>query len=185
MEYRSSFFVWAVLETGFFCFLFYNKRENVNGGMFMAIWERVNFTRTATVNTLEKIDEGKWDQQPEGFPNTIRWNAGHIYLVMEALMTKAAPDLETNIQKYAPFFSPGTKPSDWPDTVPSKEDIIHLLVDQQKRMQQHLDSRLSDQPANEIMIGPLKLESIDDLLNFLLFHEGMHLGVIQSQMKLV
>ena len=151
----------------------------------MAIWERLNFVRTATVNTLEKIDESKWDQQPEGFSNTIKWNAGHIYLVMEGLMTKAAPGLETNIKEYAPFFSPGTKPSDWPDTVPSKEKVIQLLVDQQTRIQQHFQGRLSDQPANEIMIGPLKLETIDDLLNFLLFHEGMHLGTIQAQMKLV
>lgn len=151
----------------------------------MAIWERLNFARTATVNTLEKIDESKWDEQPEGFSNTIRWNAGHIYLVMESLMTIAAPDLETKIQEYAPFFSPGTKPSDWPDAVPSKEEIIERLTEQHTRLQQHLEGRLSQQPANEIAIGPLKLETIDDLLNFLLFHEGMHLGTIQAQMRLI
>ncbi|MFK2824088.1 DinB family protein [Bacillus sp. B190/17] len=151
----------------------------------MAIWERFDFVRTATVNALANIDESKWDQQPEGFSNTIKWNAGHIYVSLETLLKAAAPDLQTDAEKYAPFFGMGTKPSDWPETVPSKEEVIELLTQQKARIQAHFEGRLSDQPAATIKIGPLALETIDDLLNFALFHEGLHLGIIQSQAKIV
>ncbi|PAQ13167.1 hypothetical protein CD798_16470 [Bacillaceae bacterium SAOS 7] len=151
----------------------------------MAMWERVNFIRTVTLRTLEAIDEAKWDVQPEGFANTVKWNAGHTYVVMESLLKAADPSFETDMERYAPFFAPGTKPADWPENPASKEEIIGLLKGQMERVQAHFTDRLADAPANEVKIGPLELTSIDDILNFALFHEGLHLGTIQSQMKMV
>ncbi|KAB7709136.1 DinB family protein [Bacillus aerolatus] len=151
----------------------------------MATWEQLDFVRTATVNTLEKIDENKWDKQPEGFSNTIKWNAGHIYVSLESFLKAADSEFQTNVEEYAPFFGMGTKPSEWPDNAPSKEQIIQLLTDQKTRVQQHFKDRLSDQPANEIKIGPLSLNTINDVINFSLFHEGLHLGVIQAQLKIL
>ncbi|WP_338754687.1 DinB family protein [Bacillus sp. FJAT-52991] len=149
------------------------------------MWERVNFSRIVTLRTLEAIDEAKWDVQPEGFSNTVKWNAGHIYVSMEWFLKEADPNYESDVEKYAPFFATGTKPADWSENPASKEEIIDLLKGQVERVQAHFQDRLADAPANEVKIGPLVLTSIDDILNFSLFHEGLHLGTIQSQMKIM
>ncbi|WP_238941972.1 DinB family protein [Bacillus sp. REN10] len=149
------------------------------------MWERVNFTRNVTLRTLEAIEEAQWDAQSEGFSNTVKWNAGHTYVVMESLLKAADPSYESNVEKYAPFFAPGTKPADWLENPASKEEIMGLLKGQIERVQAHFADHLADAPANEVKIGPLVLTSIDDVLNFVLFHEGLHLGTIQSQMKVM
>ncbi|MFK4997402.1 DinB family protein [Bacillus sp. N9] len=41
------------------------------------------YSRTSTLIALSKIDEKKWDEQPAGYPNTVRWNAGHVYITAE------------------------------------------------------------------------------------------------------
>ena len=33
------------------------------------------YSRTSTLIGLGNIDKSKWDEQPDGYPNTIRWNA--------------------------------------------------------------------------------------------------------------
>ncbi|OZI12662.1 hypothetical protein CEW92_05775 [Bacillaceae bacterium SAS-127] len=151
----------------------------------MAMWERANFIRTVTIQVLEAIDEAKWDVQPEGFANTVKWNAGHMYVSMEWFLKEADSSYESDVAKYAPFFAPGTKPADWSENPASKEEIIGLLKGQMERVQAHFANRLADEAAKEVKIGPLGLTSIDDILNFALFHEGLHLGTIQSQMKIV
>ncbi|KKB34674.1 DinB family protein [Bacillus thermotolerans] len=152
----------------------------------MAIWERLEFARSATVGTLEAIEEEKWNTQPEGFGNTIKWNAGHIYISLESLLQVAAPGYEAvKAEEYASLFSTGTRPSEWTDNGPSKQEMIELLSGQTERVKQYFEERLSDQPAQELAIGPLALKTIDDLINFSLFHEGMHIGIIQSQLKVL
>lgn len=41
------------------------------------------YSRTSVLIALQNINESKWDNQPSSFPNTIRWNAGHMYITAE------------------------------------------------------------------------------------------------------
>ena len=47
------------------------------------------YSRTSTLILLPKLDEKIWDIQPEGWPNTIRWNAGHMYAEAESFLHDA------------------------------------------------------------------------------------------------
>lgn len=150
----------------------------------MAIWEQFVFTRTASVKTLQKVEKEMWDKQPSGFPNTIRWNAGHIFATVESMLQKADSSYESTAPSYVTFFSPGTKPSEWTETAPSSEEIIHQLQTQVERIKQHFDGRLDEKIAQPISIGPLTIKTIHDILSFSIFHEGLHLGIISSHIKI-
>ncbi|MBM7647795.1 hypothetical protein JOC78_000735 [Bacillus ectoiniformans] len=145
----------------------------------------MKFVRGATIKTLEKIDESKWDVQPPGFSNTIKWNAGHIYFVLESFMKMADSSYDTKVKEYNSYFAAGTRPSDWPGQSPSKQEVIQLLNEQTENIQRHFSDRLQAQPQKEITIRGLTFSSVEELLNFTLFHEGLHLGIIQTQNKLI
>src|SRR5699024_6999570 len=62
---------------------------------------------------LKKLDGTIWDIQPENFPNTIRWNAGHVYGEAEKFMHDAANDYEVTRPRWMDLFLDGTRPSEW------------------------------------------------------------------------
>src|SRR5690625_6088253 len=83
------------------------------------------YSRAATLILLSKIEEHKWDVQPENFPNTIRWNAGHVYITAEDFLNKADHNYKITPPEWVDLFLDGTRPSEWKDKdVPSTEEII-------------------------------------------------------------
>ena len=76
-------------------------------------------TRMYTLGRLKNSKEEAWDTQPNGFGNTIRWNAGHIFVSMEALVQKALGEYEPVNPEWIPLFVTGTSPAGWGENVPS------------------------------------------------------------------
>ena len=72
-------------------------------------------------------------------------------------------------------------PSEWPENVPSKEDIIEALVEQEKRIEAFFEGKY-DNAASKVrdLNGGTVLETVDDSLQFVTWHEGIHLGVMKS-----
>lgn len=138
------------------------------------------YSRTSTLIFLKKSDEAIWDVQPEMFPNTIRWNAGHIYAEAEKFMHDAANDYEVTRPRWMDLFLDGTRPSEWEGNIPTKEEIIEALEEQTTRLESFFDGRM-DKPADDVrdLHGTL-LDTPDGALQFLLFHEGLHLGTMKS-----
>ncbi|HLR52355.1 MAG TPA: DinB family protein [Candidatus Avamphibacillus sp.] len=139
------------------------------------------YSRAATIIALGNADEKDLDVQPEGYPNTLRWNAGHIYSTAEEFLHKADHSYEISNPKWFDYFIDGTRPSEWPEEgVPSIEEIIEALKEQEKKIENHFKGKL-DQPASEDhVIRTINLDSADAALQFCLWHEGIHLGVIKS-----
>src|SRR5699024_3104903 len=92
------------------------------------------YNLTSTLILLPKINEEIWNRQHENWQNTIRWNAGHIYAEAEGFLHDADHDYEIVNPDWLDLFLDGTRPSEWPENVPSKEDIIEALVEQEKRI---------------------------------------------------
>lgn len=139
------------------------------------------YNRTSTLILLPKLDEEIWDTQPENWPNTIRWNAGHIYAEAEGFLHDADHDYEIVNPEWMDLFLDGTRPSEWPENVPSKEDIIEALVEQEKRIEAFFEGKY-DNAASKVrdLNGGTVLETVDDSLQFVTWHEGIHLGVMKS-----
>ena len=55
---------------------------------------QLKFTRIYTLGRLRQTVDTEWDTQPKGYNNTIRWNAGHIFVTMETLMQRAIAEYE-------------------------------------------------------------------------------------------
>lgn len=143
------------------------------------IFKQLNVIRQNTLNEMEGLSEKEADQMPKGFNNTIRWNLGHIYTVQNALLAQFGGKNIEIPGHFAELFVPGTKPADWEDNVPSLDDLKHFLEEQPSKLKEALSEQLDEDAAK-----PFKsFTTVGEILNFTLYHEGMHLGAIKGLKK--
>lgn len=140
------------------------------------------YNRTSTLILLPKLDESLWDIQPENWPNTIRWNAGHVYAETERFLNDADQEYEIIRPDWMDLFLDGTRPSEWTeeDQVPSKEEIIKALKEQEKRIETFFEGKLDNKADKVRDLNGTLLDTVDAALQFVTWHEGIHLGVVKS-----
>lgn len=138
------------------------------------------YSRTSSLILLSKLDESLWDIQPEHWPNNIRWLAGHVYAEAEGFMHDADHHYEITRPDWMPLFLDGSRPSEWEGDVPSKEEILEALQEQEKRIETFFSEKLHHKASKVRDLNGMKLETVDSALQFITWHEGIHLGDIKS-----
>lgn len=137
------------------------------------------YSRTSTLIFLPKIDEEIWDIQPKGFSNTIRWNAGHVYATAEDFLNEADSKFGISKPRWMELFLDGSHPSEWTGEIPSKEEIIAALKEQEGRIVNHFKAKLHDASSSTRDVNGLMLDTVDASLQFVTWHEGIHLGILK------
>ena len=138
------------------------------------------YSRASTLILSSKLDESLWDVQPENWPNTIRWNAGHVYAEAEGFLHDADHQYEITHPEWLDLFLDGTRPSEWEGDIPSKEEIIEALREQETRIETFFADKY-DQPASKVRdLNGTLLDTVDASLQFITWHEGIHLGIMKS-----
>jgi uncharacterized damage-inducible protein DinB len=143
------------------------------------IFKQINLIRQNTLNEMEDLSEEQADQRPEGFHNTIRWNLGHIYTVQNVFVSKFGGKNIDTPSRYLELFAPGTKPADWQGEVPTLDELKRLLEEQPAKLKEALAGQLDEKAAEPF----ISLSTIGELLNFTMYHEGLHVGTIKGLKK--
>lgn len=136
--------------------------------------------RRLTLNALSDVGAEKFNIQPDGHPNTILWNAGHLYIAAELLMNKADSDYFIKHSEWAVFFAPGTRPSEWKGNPPAIQEVTSALEEQRDRIPAHFSGKLPDMASESFIIASYDMNTVDSLVNFVLYHEGLHCGIIKT-----
>ena len=151
----------------------------------MEILGQMNFARIYTQGRLQAVKEEHWDLQTEGFNNTIRWNVGHIFVSMETLVQRALPEYEPVHAEWIPLFAPGTKPADWTEEPPTKEELLSALEEQPARIHAVLEGKLNQSLPESMKIGKFhEMGTVEALIQFAVWHEGIHSGIISAMSKI-
>ena len=143
------------------------------------IFQQINMIRQFTLKEIDGLSEEQADQMPEGFRNTVRWNLGHIYTVQNLFISKFGGKSIDTPSHYFELFAPGTKPADWQGEVPTLDELKKRLEEQPAKLKEASVGQL-DEKAAEMF---LSLSTIGELLNFTLYHEGLHVGTIKELKK--
>ncbi|MFS0690228.1 DinB family protein [Sporosarcina sp. 179-K 8C2 HS] len=147
----------------------------------MATIEQLKFARMYTMGRLSQAKEDAWDKQPMGFNNTIRWNVGHIYCTLESFTSTVLPTYKPQHQEWQALFARGTSPVNWEGQVPSNEELIAALEDQMPRVVEALEGNLDQTLPEPLKIGDmLTMGTVDAVIQFAVWHEGLHAGVIHG-----
>ncbi|MBB5174149.1 DinB family protein [Texcoconibacillus texcoconensis] len=143
------------------------------------LMEQLAFIRHVTLKAIEDVTEEQADQVPTGFSNSIRWNLGHIAFVQEYFLFHATNEATDLPQTYATLFGPGTKPTDWTEEPPSLDELKKQLTDQKDRIKKTFATRLNETIEEPIQIASLQLSTVEQLISFSLYHEGVHTETIK------
>lgn len=141
------------------------------------------YSRTSTLILLEQLDEDAWNYQPEGWPNNVRWLAGHIYAEAEGFMHDADHDYVIEKPDWLPLFLDGSRPSEWKETdnVPSRDEILAALKDQEKAIEAFFAVQPTKRPVSKIRdLNGMLLETVESSMQFITWHEGIHIGDIKG-----
>lgn len=142
---------------------------------------QLKFARMYTMGRLSMTKEDAWDVQPTGFNNTVRWNAGHVYCTLESFTAMVIPSYEPHHQEWQKFFVRGTSPAEWEGNPPSKEELEAALQEQLPRIVGELEGKLDEVLPEPLKIGDmLTMDTVDAVIQFALWHEGLHAGIIHG-----
>lgn len=146
--------------------------------------DTIRKTRTHVLDLIKDLSLEKMNKLPHGFNNNIIWNVGHLVAGQQAICYTRA-GLSSSIPESAyDSYKPGTRPERFIEG--DEEDEIKKLLFSS------LDILEKDYQANTFRafvpwttrLG-ISLNDINDALEYLHFHEGLHTGVISSMRKLV
>ena len=121
-------------------------------------------------------------QIPEGYRNNLWWNIAHIVATQQILLYRFS-GLPTRVEEsWVDQYMKGTKPESIPD--PDKvEQLTEALMDTAKLAEEDYNNGLFKQYQEYTTSTKVTLSSVEDAINFNIYHEGIHLGVILSQLK--
>jgi hypothetical protein len=131
-----------------------------------------------------RIPEKLLFEQPEGFRNTLWWNFAHIISIQQTLMYTFSGLPARMDAGWIDTYKKGTIPGE----IPSTEEIAQLpsrLVETAIWAVEDYENNLFKNYEEYTTSNKVTLSSVEDAINFNNFHEGLHLGVILSQMKVL
>ena len=142
-------------------------------------------TRTLIGRAVQDLSIDQLLAIPDGFRNNILWNLGHVVVTQQVLLYGLAGQRLHVPEELVAQFRAGTGPGDWTDT-PSPEELLKLLEILPDRLAEDYEKGLlaNHQGFTSKMTG-VHLPTVEEVIDFDLFHEGLHLGVIQTYRKLV
>jgi len=124
---------------------------------------------------------------PPGYNNNIIWNLGHVVATTQALCYKRAGLPLTISDHYVNPFLPTTKPTG----VISEEEIAVI----KESLMTTLDTLKIDLTLNRFNnytpserikeVYGIDILTIDDAIDFLVYHDGFHSGYIISLLRLI
>ncbi|MBM7651976.1 DinB family protein [Neobacillus cucumis] len=151
------------------------------------IFKQLRFVRENTINCVTEINDEASLFIPEGFNNNIKWNIGHIYVVQEKFAYFFIKEKMIMPNNFLELFTTGTSPINWEkQELPTISELIQLLKNQIDRIEQVLEFRLKEVIEKPFTTSTgLTLSTVEELLSFCLYHEGMHFATIKSYQLII
>jgi len=146
--------------------------------------EFIRTPRKLLIGLIEELSTEQLNQIPAGFNNNIIWNMGHLIAAQEGVCYKRSGlELKTD-EAFFQSYRPGTKPEGFvgADEV---ERIKTLLLSTLDELQADYDAGIFKNYTSVVTRYGIALTNVEDAINFLPFHEGLHIGCIIALKRLV
>jgi hypothetical protein len=146
--------------------------------------EIIRKTRTFLLKNLEDLTTEQYNKIPAGFNNNIIWNLGHMIAAQQGICYIRAGLQPTVEEDIINWFKSGTKPERaFSET--EIENIKSLLFSTLDQLEEDYNNGIFGGYTAWATRYEVELANIDDALNFLPFHEGLHSGCTTALKRLV
>ena len=140
-------------------------------------------TRSFFNNIIEKTTIEDLNKIPKGFNNNIIWNIGHIVVTEQLLVYKLSGLPMTISDALVEKYKKGTKPEGAVSQVEVDEIKSLLFSTIEKTQADYKAEAFKNYQEYTVSTTGNTLSNIDDALNFVHFHEGMHFGYVLAQLR--
>ncbi len=141
--------------------------------------------RKTILKSINDLSLNEVNEIPAGFNNNIAWNLGNILVSQQSVLYRCSGLPVKLDEKYFPLYKGGTKPE--ADLTTEELDTLKSLFEEQTNI---MESDFSQgvfkeyREWNHGMTG-IDIDSIDTAIQFLTFHESLHLGYIMALKKAI
>jgi hypothetical protein len=149
--------------------------------------QKIHHFRKFILQNIETLSVEQLNEIPQGFKNNIIWNLGHLIASAQMIFYKRAGLPLTIDEKYITPFLPNSQPDGY-ITATEVENLKALALSTIENMQTDYDSQdFSHYVKSENIerVYGIEVLTIDDALEFLLYHEGYHTGKIIALKQLI
>ncbi|OES46574.1 DinB family protein [Domibacillus iocasae] len=145
------------------------------------LFNQLAFIRSQTLKGVQGIAEEASLVVPDRFNNNIKWNLGHIYLIQERFAFYFTGGEMMMPVSFHDWFGRGTKPADWQGDLPKTDELRALLEQQTERIKREVGHRLEEKVIEPMTTSTgLTLSTVEEMLTYSLYHEGLHTEIIKS-----
>jgi hypothetical protein len=147
-------------------------------------FEIIRQTRQFLLKIFNELSVEEVNTIPAGFSNNIVWNFGHIIAAQQGVCYLRA-GLPSHIDRALfDLYKPDSKPETFINAE-QIEELKGLMLSTIDHLEEDLEQNMfANYPAWTTRYG-VELSSIEDAVQFLLFHEGLHIGYIMALRRAV
>jgi len=146
--------------------------------------ESIRKTRAFLLTSIGDLSIQELNKIPDGFNNNIIWNLGHLVASQQGICYIRAGLQPVIGENFVVKYKSGTKPEKFIDN-DELDFIKNLLLSTLDQLESDYYNKTFSVYNSWTTRFGVELASIEDALNFLSFHEGLHLGTINSLRRLV
>lgn len=149
--------------------------------------QKIYHFRKFILQNIETLSVEQLNEIPQGLNNNIIWNLGHVIASAQMIFYKRAGLPMTIDEKYITPFLPNSRPDGY-ITAAEVETLKGMALSTIENMQTDYhskDFRHYIKSENIERVYGIEVLTIDDALEFLLYHEGYHAGKIISLKQLI
>jgi hypothetical protein len=141
--------------------------------------EIIRKTRSFLLDYIKELNIEQLNKIPVGFNNNIAWNLGHLVAAQQGVCYLRA-SLKTWVDEdFFNTYKPGSKPTEYINESQT-EKIKELFFSSLDILKSDYEKGLwTNYPVWSTRYG-VELKTIEDAIQFLNFHEGLHLGYIMA-----
>ncbi len=129
-----------------------------------------------TIDQLNKITEG--------FNNNLIWNIGHVIVSQQALIYKGSGLPMYISTDLVELYMPGSKPTQ-KTTQTEVDELKGLLASLIGKTEGDFEKGIFNSYQERVTGTGFHLNSLEDAIQFMLYHEGIHLGCMMNIRKFV
>lgn len=149
-----------------------------------ALFELTTTSRKLLAPFLEKYTLEQLNKIPEGFSNNLFWNIAHVVVTQQLLVYKLSGLPMQISDDLVEKYRKGTKPEQ-PATQEEVDLIKSLLFSTVEQMKTDYENQLFQTYSEYPTSTGFTLHSVEEAIQFNVFHEGIHFGILLSMRKLV
>jgi len=141
------------------------------------IIEIIQKPRVGLAATIEGLTIEQLNEIPARFNNNILWNMGHLVATQQIVCYRRGGVEPIVDAEFINTYAPGTRPEKF-ITAEELQRIQELFVTTLEQFERDLQTDMFNNYTPWTTRYGVDINNITDIVNFLPFHEGLHVGYI-------